>query len=294
MKRAQKVIIPARYIIKLAIEIALFGFALFLYSISENWFVQYGKLGPGLHVLLRFAMFLFGVGLVVRLLAMIYRHRKHLPYNRKDNVTLGLSNISLVVITIYAVISAFELFGLSPNQIFTSLSIVAAAFAILSKDFITDIISGIVISFSREISIDDFVKIGEQRGKIIDINITKVALLNEDDDIIFLPNSKVNSAEVINYTKKQIKKTSIDFEVPTGSIPSVEDLEEALIKSLSEYHHLIEPNSYFLRVVHIRKDFLALKFQYNLIQFSREMERQIKRKCIRSVVKIIYQGKPSK
>jgi small-conductance mechanosensitive channel len=291
LKSRQKVIIPARYILKLAVELSLFGFALFLYSISENWLSQYGKLGPGLHVLLRFAMFLFGVGLMVRLLAMIYRHRKHLPYHRKDNVTLGLSNISLVVITIYAVISAFELFGLSPGQIFTSLSIVAAAFAILSKDFITDIISGIVISFSREISIDDFVKINEQRGKIIDINITKVALLNEDDDIIFIPNSKVNSAEVINYTKKQIKKTSIDFEVPTGSIPSVEVLEESLIKSLEEYHHLIEPNSYFLRVVHIRKDFLALKFQYNLIQFSREMERQIKRKCIRSVVKIIYQGK---
>ncbi|HEX5112982.1 MAG TPA: mechanosensitive ion channel domain-containing protein [Saprospiraceae bacterium] len=291
MSQRTKITIPPRYLVKLVIEMGLFAFALFLYSISEEWLERFGKLGPGLHILLRFAMFLFGLSLVVRLLAMIYRHRKHIPYNKKDNVTIGLSNISILVVTIYTVISFFELLGLSPKDIFTSLSIVAAAFAILSKDFITDIISGIAISFGKEISIDDFVKIGELRGKIIDINITKTALLNEDDDLIFLPNSTVFRGDIINYTKKQIKKTNIDFEVPTGSFHSVDDLEEQLIKSLAEYHHLIEPNSYLLRVVHIRKDFIAFKFQYNLIQFTREMERQIKRKCIRSVVKIIYQGK---
>lgn len=291
LKRTDKVVIPGRYLIKLLIELAFFALALFFYSISEPTWDKFGKLGPGLHVLLRFGLFLFGVSLAVRLLAMVYRHRKHLPYNRKDNVTLGLSNISILVITIYALISALELTGLSPEKMFYSLSIVAAAFAILSKDFIVDILSGIAISFSKEISIDDFVKIGEHRGKIIDINITKTALLNEDDDIIFLPNHTAFGSEIINYTKKQIKKTSIDFEIPTTNITSIEDLEEQLIKSLSEYHHLIEPNSYLLRVVNIKKDFLQLKFQYNLIQFTREMERQIKRKAIRSLVRIIYQGK---
>jgi small-conductance mechanosensitive channel len=284
--------IPTRYLIKLLAELLLFGFALFLYSISEDWLARFGKMGPGLHILLHFLMFLFGLSLVVRLLAIIYRQRKHLAYNKKDNVTLGLSNISIMVVTVYAIISGFELIGLSPRDIFTSLSIVAAAMAILSKDFITDILSGIVIAFSKEISIDDFVKIGDLRGKIIDINITKTALLNEDDDLIFLPNSTVFRGDIINYTKKQIKKTNIDFEVPTGSFSTVEDLEEALIKSLAEYHALIEPNSYFLRVVHIRKDFIAFKFQYNLIHFTREMERQIKRKCVRSIVRIIHQGKP--
>ena len=292
MKSQVKVPIPVRYLVKLGVELVLFGCALFLYTISEVWVDTMGKLGPGLHILLRFAMFLFGLSLLVRILAMIYRQRKHLPYRKKDNVTLGLSNISILIVTVYAVISSFELIGLSPKDIFTSLSIVAAAFAILSKDFITDIISGIVISFSKEISIDDFVKVGDLRGKIIDINITKTALLNEDDDIIFLPNSTVFRGDIINYTKKQIKKTNIDFEVPTGSFSSVDDLEASLIKSLSEYHHLIEPNSYLLRVVNIKKDYIQFKFQYNLIQFTREMERQIKRKCIRSVVKIIYQGKP--
>lgn len=236
-------------------------------------------------------MFLIGASLFVRLLAMVYRGRKHLPYNKKDNVTVGLSNIFIMVIAVYGFLSTFGLFGIEIYKIFTTVSIVAAAIAIISKDFIADIISGIVISFSKEISIDDFVKIGDHKGKIVDINIAKTALLNEDDDIIFMPNSTVFTSDVINYTKKQIKKTSIDFEVATSSIGSVEELEDQLIESLHEYHHLIEPNSYFLRVVNIKKDFLILKFQYNLIQFSREMERQIKRKAVRSIVKNINLAK---
>ncbi|MDQ3017229.1 MAG: mechanosensitive ion channel family protein [Bacteroidota bacterium] len=291
MKQQARIKIPGRYFVKLLIEVCLISFALFIYSISHNWLDDLGRLGPTFLVVLRFAIFLFGIGILVRLLAMIYRHRKHLPYNRKDNVTLGLSNISIMVITVYAFISAFQLIGLSPEKIFTSLSIVAAAFAILSKDFFADIISGIVISFSKEITIDDYVKIGEYRGKIIDINIAKIALLNEDDDILFMPNSTVFTSDIINYTKKQIKKTSIDFEIPTSSVSSIEELEEQLMISLSEYHHLIEPNSYSIRVVQIRKDFLVLKFQYSLIQFSRDMERNIKRKATRYIVRNITQSR---
>lgn len=293
MTKQLRIPIPFRYIVKLMVELSLLVLVAFLLSASTRWIDDFGFAGPVMLVILRFLSFLFGASLVVRLLAMIYRGRKHLPYHKRDNVTTGLSNLFIMFIAVYGFISIFGLFGISLGHMFTTLSIVAAAIAIISKDFFADIISGIVISFSKEISIDDFVKIGDNRGKIIDINIAKTALLNEDDDIIFLPNSTVFTSDVINYTKKQIKKTSIEFEVTIGSITSVEDLEEQLIQSLEEYHHLIEPNSYFLRVIHIRKDFLALKFQYNLIQFSRELERQIKRKAVRHIVKNITLQKSS-
>jgi small-conductance mechanosensitive channel len=278
-------------VIKLLVELILLFLVAFFYNKSSTWLDDFSFVGPVMLVIMRFLIFLFGASLVVRLLAMIYRGRKHLPYHKRDNVTTGLSNLFILFIAAYGFISIFGLFGISLAHMFTTLSIVAAAIAIISKDFFADIISGVVISFSKEISIDDHVKIGDHRGKILDVNIAKTALLNEDDDIIFLPNSTVFTSDVINYTKKQIKKTSIEFEIPSGSIASIEELEEQLMLSLVEYHHLIEPNSYYLRVIHIKKDFLSLKFQYNLIQFSREMERQIKRKAVRHIVKNISAAK---
>ena len=292
MAKQKRIPIPIRYLAKLAVEMILLSLVIALSSWSYAWLQKNPGFGPIVSVALRFLIFLFGASLMVRLLAMIYRSRKHLPYHKKDNVTIGLSNLFMMVIAIYAFISVFGMFGISLSHMFTSVSIVAAALAIISKDFIADVISGVVISFSKELNIDDYVKIGENKGKIIDINIAKTAMLNEDDDIIFLPNSTVFTSEIINFTKKQIKKTTIDFEVPTGSISSVEDLEEHLIRALTEYHTLIEPNSYLLRVINIKKDFIQLKFQYSLIQFSREMERMIKRKAVRHIVKYLQQHKP--
>ena len=228
MNQITRTPIPGRYLFKLLVEIILLGLLTFFHSISKTWLDHFPNLAQVFLVTMRFFMFLLGASLMVRLLAMIYRGRKHLPYHKKDNVTIGLSNIFIMVIAIYAFLSTFGLFGIDIYKIFTTVSIVAAAIAIISKDFIADIISGIVISFSKEISIDDFVKIGDHRGKIVDINIAKTAILNEDDDIIFMPNSTVFTSDVINYTKKQIKKTSIDFEVATTSVVSVEELEEQL------------------------------------------------------------------
>jgi small-conductance mechanosensitive channel len=131
------------------------------------------------------------------------------------------------------------------------------------------------------------VKIGEHKGKITDINLTKIALLNEDDDVIFIPNNKVFSSEIVNYTRREIKKVSIEFEVLIAAIQTVEELESDLARSIQEYEAHIEPQSYNLKVVDIRKDSVSLKFQYVLRETNRELEREIRRKTVRRVVNYI-------
>ncbi|MBK6949120.1 MAG: mechanosensitive ion channel [Haliscomenobacter sp.] len=151
-----------------------------------------------------------------------------------------------------------------------------------------EIISGIIISFSsNEISVGDYLKIGTHKGKIIDLSLTKIAFLDEDDDIIFIPNTKVFSSEIVNYTKKQIRRVSIEFEAALTAVPSVEELEAYLTEALKDYHEYIEPGSFWLRVVDIRKDSLAMKFQYVLKQINRELELEIRRRTVRRIVRYV-------
>ena len=73
--------------------------------------------------------------------------------------------------------------------------------------------------------INDYVKIGTVKGKIIDINLTKIALLNDDDDVIFLPNNRVFTSDIINYTRREIRKVSVDFEMDLKALHTVEELD---------------------------------------------------------------------
>lgn len=238
-----------------------------------------------INILLGFLIFFLSANLLVVLLSWIYRRRRHYQYNQADNVVLGLKNIYYILMSGAIVTTALGLFGIEPKTLFTTLSILAAAIAIISKEYISEIISGIIISFStNEISVGDYLKIGTHKGKIIDLGLTKIAFLDEDDDIIFIPNTKVFASEIVNYTKKQIRRVSIEFEASLDAVPSVEALELYLTDALQEYHDFIEPGSFWLRVVEIRKDNLSLKFQYVLKQINRELELEIRRRTVRRIV----------
>lgn len=235
-------------------------------------------------VIINFLIAAIATNLSITVFIWFYRKSKKMPSSRSDNVVIGLQNVYYIILTGIILVSILAFFGLRPIDVFTSLSIVAAAIAIVSKDFIAEIISGFIITFSTELSIDDYVMIGDYKGKIIDLTLTKVALLNDDDDIVFIPASTAYTSEIINYTKKQIRRVSIEFEVPINAIKSVQELEADLIMVLSDYHPHIEKGSFNLKTVEIKKDHLILKFQYTLHKIDRELEREIRRKTVREVV----------
>ena len=254
---------------------------------KDWWMPAISPLGHFFEVLLRFSLFVVALNLFILLLIAIYRRPKKYKSGQIDNVVVGLQNVYYLILSGAVLLSLAAFWNLDPVDLFTSLSIVAAAIAIISKDYISEIISGMIITFSKELAIDDYIRIGDQRGKIIDITLTKIALLNEDDDIIFLPNNKVYTSEIVNYTKKEIKKVSIEFEINIQALKTVEELESDLIASISDYKEHIVSNSYNLKVVEIRKDSIDLKFQYVLHRINRELEREIPRKTVRRVVNYV-------
>ena len=234
------VVVVVRYILRFL----LLGLLLFLNKVLDANKIYLDHLYSFLHSIVEFLILLTIVNIVAALLIMVYRLRKNIPYKFTDNVINGINNLYYLIVTFGVIMMILGFWGIDFKSLLTSLSIVAAAIAIISKDYVSGIISGIIISFSKEINIDDYVKIGENKGKILDINLSKTTLLNDDDDIIYLPNEKVYMSEIINYTKKEIKKVSIDFELGIKYHTTIEQLENSLAESLKDFHQYIEPNSF--------------------------------------------------
>jgi small-conductance mechanosensitive channel len=240
--------------------------------------------GDTVYILLRFAIFFLALDLLLGLSIGIYRRRKGLAPGANDTMIFGLRNLYYLALAGGLFMAILRVYDVDFGTLFTTLSIVAAAIAIVTREFIAEIISGFFLSFSGQLSVGDFISTGENKGKIIDLTLTKVALLNEDDDIIYLPNSKVFGGELINYTQRMQRRVSIEFEVGFSSIRSVDQLEEELIASLVEFRPNIVEQSFNLRIVQLKKDGIDLKFQYTLREANRQLEREIRRKTVRRVV----------
>lgn len=278
---------------KLFITLKLIVFLAAIYLRSkdihiEATILQHLEVSPRLEVVLRslvnYAVFLIGFNLLIIFLKSIYRRRQGLSPNFTDNVLAGLDNIYLIVSSIATVVLILGFFGIEPRSLLTGLSIVAAAIAIITKEYIANVIGGIAISFSDEISIGDYIKMDIYKGRVTDITISRIALLTLDDEVIYIPHSKIWTSEVINYTKSGIRRVSIEFEISIQSINTVENFEQDLIENIVEYHEYIEPGSFWLKIQDVLKDSVKMKFQFILKSIDTNLEREIRKKTVRSIV----------
>ncbi|MFN0215987.1 MAG: mechanosensitive ion channel family protein [Saprospiraceae bacterium] len=214
-------------------------------------------------------------------------YRRRHKITRDDNFIIGVGQIYILLLVMGLIVGLLSLFRIDVRQLFTSLSIIFAGIAILTKDYISNMINGMIVTFSGQLGIGDNVRIGLHRGKITDITLQNIHLLNDDDDMIYIPNSLLLISEVINYTKREIKRTSIDFEIDLKHLKNVEELEAILIETLSPFQDLIKPESHYLRVAEVKKDLVVMKFQYILKDPNKDLERQIRRRTTRRLVEII-------
>lgn len=78
--------------------------------------------------------------------------------------------------------------GVELTPIITLLGIVGVALGYALKDFISNIIAGLLIITNQPFKINDYLKIKDWQGKVIAINV-RYTTLQEDNMIIFIPNS---------------------------------------------------------------------------------------------------------
>jgi len=238
------------------------------------------------HTLYRILIAFFVIESTRMVIVLAYRQQS--PNRGKDNFTIGVAHAAKIVYGVLTMVLVLSMFNINVKEAITSLSLIAAALVLITKDYISNLINGMYLTFNKVINIGDQVQVGLQKGKIVDITLTNVHLLNDDDDIIYIPNNTVFSTDIINYTRRELKKSSIDFEVDVKCILEVEVLEQKIISSLDEFRDDIQSGSYNLKVQSVRHEFVLLKFQYILHQpLNKELDKKIRKHIIRFVVKLV-------
>lgn len=203
------------------------------------------------------------------------------------NFVLGVNRIASILSFIVLIVAVFIAFNIEVAKVLTSLSIVAAAIAITFKDYISNFINGLLMMFTDDISLGDYVEIGKNRGEIIDITLINVHLQSDDHDLIYIPNTTVMNSDVINYTKRIINRVSFQFSIGYDYLHNIQDLEEFLKGILDEFTTWIEPDSFNLKTNEIHKDYAVLNCQYTLREADKNIEFKIRRRIARKVIEYV-------
>lgn len=223
-------------------------------------------------------------------LVAIYIRRRKGTSDFRNNFIIGINQIANILSFLSLVISLFLLFEINLREFFTSISIIAAAIAILFKDYITNIINGLILMFSEDFSVDDYVQIDNNRGKIVDITLLNVQLLSEEDDVVYIPNNHMLTANIINYSRQNQKKFSLEFTLPPEDInEGLNEMEQSLIESLKKHWEQIRENSMQLRVLSINPGSVLIRFSLILNRQNPRIEQEIRRTINGHIIRYIKQ-----
>ncbi|SDL74170.1 mechanosensitive ion channel family protein [Pedobacter antarcticus] len=255
-----------------------------------NEYTEFADKYPKLTVSAKALVIFLGPSLAVSFIrqVIIYWYiKKHgLPPNIKDNFILGINRIVSILNTVFGIVAMMIFLGTDPLKFLTSITIVAAAIAVTFKDYINNMINGLIIMFSDRLSLGDHIRVNDTEGKILDITLINVILQNEDNDMVMVPNSVVFSSVIVNQSKQNIKKLSIEFEMALsyGYLPA--HLEEILSASVKSYDDYIVRDGLTIKTLAVGKDTVRFKVQVLLNRYDKIKEREIRRALNTAIIRL--------
>ena len=162
-----------------------------------------------------------------------------------------LERFTSVVILVMTIISCFAVFG-GIGRVWSTLlggtAIFTAVIAFVAQDVVKDILAGLMISVYKPFEIGNRVELENGiTGIIKDITMRHVVLLTIDTQMVIIPNSKLNTMLIKNYSyHSDIRSAIFNFNIAYGS-----DVEKAMqIIKVCVYESELRHQGIHLRLFH--------------------------------------------
>ena len=136
--------------------------------------------------------------------------------------------VTLIQIILYGLLCLIlaAKMGIDVTGIVALASVLTLAVSLAVQTLLTNVISGFTLLYTKPFRAGDYVEVGGQAGSVKSIGLTYTELTTPDNKNIFIPNSAVTAAEIVNYTVMGTRRVEITV---TASYDSpIDDVLEAL------------------------------------------------------------------
>ncbi|HEX8996753.1 MAG TPA: mechanosensitive ion channel family protein [Ktedonobacterales bacterium] len=130
-----------------------------------------------------------------------------------------VTNVTRFVVLVIGFLLVMSVFGVSITPWLTTLGVAGLAVSLALQATLTDLVSGMLLLATRQITIGDYVKLSTgEEGYVSDIAWRTTTIRQLSNNIIIVPNSKMTSSSLTNYhTHSQTTSVTIDLGVSYNS-----------------------------------------------------------------------------
>lgn len=124
----------------------------------------------------------------------------------------------LWIVTIGTVLASL---GVDPKSFTAIVSIVGLALSLSLQSTLANLFSGMTILTTKPFTAGDYVKIGEADGLIMQVELFYTTMLTFDNRTIFIPNSQVTEAKIMNYSRESERRVDIELGLDYNTPPEL-------------------------------------------------------------------------
>jgi len=157
-----------------------------------------------------------------------------------------IKSLAKIILYFIAVIIIADSIGIPITSLIAVLSIAGLAVSLAVQDSLSNIANGITILVSKPFVVGDFVEINGVSGTVCDIGLIHTKLIQLDNKTVYMPNGKVSSDKIINYTKQD--KRRIDLNFCASYDESIESVKAAIMAAVKKSSHALEDPAPFVAV----------------------------------------------
>ncbi|MBK7105369.1 MAG: mechanosensitive ion channel [Ignavibacteriae bacterium] len=173
-------------------------------SILEKYSVEYG-----FKILSAILILIIGIWLA-KIISKIFN-----KFLAKSNVDITLlkfftSLVRIILIT-FVVIAAVNKLGIETTSFVAVLGAAGLAVGLALQGSLSNLASGIMLIIFRPIKVGDYIQGGGGEGTVKEIGIFVTKLISIDNKLLFVPNSKLTSDNIVNFTFNETRRVDMIF-----------------------------------------------------------------------------------
>ena len=201
-----------------------------------------------------------------------------------------LARIIRGVIYIVAAFLIFKDLGYDLSGIITGLGIGSIVVTIAAQDTIKNLFGGLVIFMDKPFKVGDYIQFGNYEGTVEDITFRSTKVRTLENSIAQIPNSEISSTTVVNISKMQKRRYTLDLSVVINtSLDQMMSLEEQILNYLNENEYVIEESAnVFLAEIDSSDYSLSIYCYLNITEYNEFMKE--KEKINYNIMSIIKQN----
>ena len=166
--------------------------------------------------------------------------KKALSNSKIDPAAISfIYSVTLCALRIFIIISAIAQLGVNVTALLTAIGAATVTIGLALQDTMKNIASGVMLIINKPFKAGEFIELEGLQGTVEKIMITNTYLLTLDNKEVIIPNSRITSNNLVNYTAQNMRRVDLVFNIDYSDdiklakriLSDIAEREERIIKS---------------------------------------------------------------